>query len=137
MASVTLKCRKCRFPLLNSSKTPLLSVHNEYVQSEVVLKPNIENDCTRIKDEFFFQENGLPQWVVQKLDEANWLRGKLNCPKCSARLGAFDFVTGQRCPCSKLVVPPIHIVKSKIDCCFESPALCGANSSHVIEKTPD
>lgn len=49
------------------------------------------------------------------LFQGNFLKDKLKCPNCSTNLGAFDYVSGHKCPCKQQCVPFIHLVKSKID----------------------
>ncbi|KAJ9580748.1 hypothetical protein L9F63_024074, partial [Diploptera punctata] len=44
-----------------------------------------------------------------------WQKGRLNCPKCRGRVGSFDFVSGLKCDCGKHVLPPVHVVRSKVD----------------------
>lgn len=42
------------------------------------------------------------------------LEGKLNCPKCSARVGSFNWA-GMQCSCGTWVRPAFQVVKSKVD----------------------
>jgi len=71
---------------------------------------------------WYVPEESLPPWMTTCMDNGEWVKGKVNCPKCQARVGSYSFVTGFKCPCGSRVVPPIHIVKSKVDftemCCF-------------------
>ena len=45
--------------------------------------------------------------------QAQWTVGKLNCRKCSARLGGFDFIHYFECPCGQDAA--IHLNKSRVD----------------------
>ena len=49
------------------------------------------------------------------LFQALFTKGKLNCPKCNGRLGAFDFVARRRCHCGQHLVPVIHIARNRVD----------------------
>merc|ERR1712020_605809 len=50
----------------------------------------------------------MPDWILQKVEEAGWTKGRLNCPQCQSRLGGFDFISGADYP--------VHLIKSKVDC---------------------
>ncbi|XP_075222367.1 E3 ubiquitin-protein ligase RNF180-like [Lycorma delicatula] len=114
MANILLKCRKCRNYLNQDCKDCVVSVH-----SEPMNKSNIKTSggtCSQIlSDVFFIKDNSMPKWVIDSVNEAGWLKGKLSCPHCTARLGSFDFVSGTKCACNNFVLPPVHFVKSKID----------------------
>uniref|UniRef100_R4FMN4 E3 ubiquitin-protein ligase n=3 Tax=Rhodnius TaxID=13248 RepID=R4FMN4_RHOPR len=113
MNIISLKCRKCRNILLNNAETPLLSSHNNKVGE--YFQRNLEEDCFDTKNSLFLQEEGLPGWIIDIVNEAGWQKGKLHCPTCSLRLGSFNFISGRKCACGRFVVPPIHIIKSKVD----------------------
>jgi len=106
-----LKCKKCRCVLIEHTLCPILNCHGDEANFETT---RVEN-CKDTIDAFYFQETGLPEWILHKLNEADWSKGKLMCPKCFARLGSFDFVSGKKCQCMRVIVPPVHIVKSKVD----------------------
>uniref|UniRef100_A0A1B6DYP8 E3 ubiquitin-protein ligase n=1 Tax=Clastoptera arizonana TaxID=38151 RepID=A0A1B6DYP8_9HEMI len=110
---INLKCRKCRFLLLCHPEATLINIHGEPLDKMLIQNKAMNTLCT-IDDVFYLDEVGIPEWIVNHLNEKDWLRGKLNCPNCLTRLGSFNFVTGYKCSCQK-VVPPIHIVKSKVD----------------------
>jgi len=74
-----------------------------------------KSTTTCITEVWYIPENCMPEWISNHLGKGEWVKGKINCPKCQARIGAYDFVSGLRCPCRSEVVPPIHIVKSKVD----------------------
>jgi dual specificity phosphatase 12 len=44
------------------------------------------------------------------------IEGKLTCPKCSAKIGSFNWA-GEPCPCGTWVTPAFHVQKSKVDAC--------------------
>uniref|UniRef100_A0A023F7C9 Putative e3 ubiquitin-protein ligase n=1 Tax=Triatoma infestans TaxID=30076 RepID=A0A023F7C9_TRIIF len=115
MNLITLKCRKCRHILLNDLETPLLSGHNIKVGVEYFRKSLEQVDCLEAESSLFLQEEGLPGWIIEIVNEAEWQKGKLHCPNCSLRLGSFNFISGRKCACGKFIVPPVHIIKSKVD----------------------
>ena len=43
------------------------------------------------------------------------LEGKLNCPKCDAKLGSFSWISGSQCPCGTKIAPAFYLVPSKVD----------------------
>lgn len=114
--NVIIKCRKCRTDLISHPENTILNIHGGTLN--VYDKECIRNSvCNRdVKnDVFYIQETEMPEWIINTINEADWIKGKLKCPECSARLGSFDFVSGLKCPCYTAVVPPVHIVKSKVD----------------------
>lgn len=42
-------------------------------------------------------------------------QGKLNCPKCSTKLGSFSWIMGCQCPCGAKVSPAFYLVPSKVE----------------------
>jgi len=85
-----IKCRQCRSGFLI-----------EVVDSEK------SESFTSTTDLYLINEEDLPNWVSEKVEEAGWTKGRLNCPKCQCRVGGFDFVNGSE--------NPVHFVKSKVD----------------------
>lgn len=105
-----IRCRQCREKLLGDRQQSLiLNAH--------ALPLNDPDNCptSTTGNLLFLKEEQLPQWITTKVDESEWTKGRLNCPKCHARLGAFDYVSGSRCECNEKILPPVHIIKSKID----------------------
>lgn len=47
--------------------------------------------------------------------KANWIKGKIICPKCDGRIGSFNFTQPRKCACRKSVAQPVWLMKSKID----------------------
>uniref|UniRef100_A0A1B6KFU7 Uncharacterized protein n=1 Tax=Graphocephala atropunctata TaxID=36148 RepID=A0A1B6KFU7_9HEMI len=125
--TVVFKCKKCRTILLNYPEITLLSAHGwEMVLKQSASVSKIEfidtkSEGTRCssfdQDVFYISEVNMPQWITYCIDKGEWTRGKLMCPGsgCSARVGSFDFVSGFHCGCQSSVVPPVHLVRSKID----------------------
>ncbi len=49
------------------------------------------------------------------LFQGQYLKGRLNCPSCGGRIGAFDFLTNTDCRGGTHNVSPIHIAKNRVD----------------------
>eukprot|EP00092_Neocalanus_flemingeri_P106518 GFUD01136677.1.p1 GENE.GFUD01136677.1~~GFUD01136677.1.p1 ORF type:complete len:157 (+),score=45.34 GFUD01136677.1:31-471(+) len=90
----TLKCRKCRFLLLEQPPHKILDITES---SEGQESSNVFNIC----------DDNLPQWINDAVEEGNWTKGKLSCPSCASRVGGFDYVTRSSLP--------VYIVRSKVD----------------------
>jgi len=45
----------------------------------------------------------------------NNTQGRLTCPKCSHKLGSFNWVLAVKCPCGKQVQPAFYILPSRVD----------------------
>lgn len=82
-----LKCRQCR--------SGFLAEHEQFL-------PYTENL-------WLLNEDNLPYWVMQKIEDSGWTKGRLHCPKCQARIGNFDFVGASQ--------SHVHLAKSKVDLC--------------------
>lgn len=81
-----IKCKKCRFPFPETS----------------------EHQYTNACSHFFIQEQ---VWI--KAQEGH-LEGIINCPKCSIKVGTFNWA-GLKCSCGVWVVPGFAIQKAKVD----------------------
>lgn len=105
-----IRCRQCREKLV-------LETHQPSILNAHALPLNDRDSCpsSTTQNLVFLKDEQLPQWITSKVDESEWTRGRLNCPKCHARLGAFDYVSGSRCECNEKILPPVHIIMSKID----------------------
>ena len=56
-----------------------------------------------------------PDWVKESVEEKQFLKGKLNCVECGAKVGSFDFVSSKS-NCEDVDVNSrIHFVESKVD----------------------
>ena len=107
------RCRKCRFLLL--PRGSLLTCHNEPL-TEVSLDEQ-EHKCSSLTTVLFVDELKVQDWLRLQIDEGNWTKGRITCPgvRCGARIGSFNFVGGVYCACSKNELPPIQIIRSKVD----------------------
>ncbi|CAG0893238.1 unnamed protein product [Darwinula stevensoni] len=101
-----VRCRVCRSPLLDSSTTNILTAHGEAAHEF--------SSCSTLI--LYLQDDHLlPDWVLETLNQGEWRKGNLKCPRCSTRIGGFDFITGNKCTCGTYLLPPVYVVKSKVD----------------------
>ncbi|KAK4877223.1 hypothetical protein RN001_009729 [Aquatica leii] len=110
---LTIKCKTCRHIIFNNAEcsSSLLNAHG------INLINNSTDTCATIVDQklLFIDEEHLPMWIVTRISSEHWSKGKLNCYQCNARIGAFDFISGTKCQCEQNVLPPVHIINSKVD----------------------
>ncbi|CAH2296259.1 E3 ubiquitin- ligase RNF180 isoform X1 [Pelobates cultripes] len=106
-AKYILRCRKCRNCVSNSNcliidpaRTP-----NQYSSGSTMHHSN----CPI----WHMNEDAVPDWIKQEVEKRHWTHGRLNCPYCGARLGAFNFIGSTKNPCGQLSV--VHLSKSRID----------------------
>lgn len=52
-------------------------------------------------------------WMRPELEQQK-LEGKLDCPKCKAKVGSYAW-QGMKCSCGEWVVPGISIARGKVD----------------------
>ena len=113
---MNVKCRKCRVVLV--AKSCLVDNHNEELfREEADNSMDSSPTCqSQVKEQvWFINYDEAPQDITSAFDESAWSLGKLNCTKCSARIGAFNFVQPRRCPCGQTNLPPVWLTKSKVD----------------------
>lgn len=110
MDEAIFKCKKCRHVLFKSQS--VVNSHNEIYNINTKL-----TDCQDLEKEkyvWFLRDDNLEEWIERQIDQGNWIKGKLLCPTCNNRIGSYDFVSGSQCTCG-IVLPSIHVVKSKVD----------------------
>ncbi|KAL0965426.1 hypothetical protein UPYG_G00281140 [Umbra pygmaea] len=94
-----LRCRRCRKSFGDVTCLHLMSDDNEVAADRCrVWHVNVET---------------LPEWILASVHQAQWTVGKLNCEKCSARLGGFNFLKHSTCPCG--LECTVHLSKSRVD----------------------
>lgn len=108
-SKVMFKCRKCRNNLF--SELEACDSHSEAIAiDEKDLPP-----CVPAANVYYLREDTLPEWARGQVQEGNWTKGKLFCPKCNCRIGSYDFVGGTKCLCGEFVLPPLHVTSNKLD----------------------
>lgn len=101
----TYRCRKCR---------QSLEIQN------AITSVAADTRCTILEQEqssvLYLDVHVSPEWIQESVEKAGWVKGKLMCTKCKGRLGSFDFVSEKLCACGEHVLPPVHVLSSRIDC---------------------
>ncbi|KAK1329534.1 hypothetical protein QTO34_011726 [Cnephaeus nilssonii] len=109
---VLYKCRKCRRSLFRSSSIldhnegsgPIAFAHKRLAPSLVPVTGS-RAQCTS----YFIEP---VQWMEPAL--LGVLDGQLLCPKCSAKLGSFNWY-GEQCSCGRWVTPAFQVHKNRVD----------------------
>jgi len=91
------QCRRCRNVLFE---------WNDLTEDHV-----IKDSCSL----WFLKDDDMLPWVSTLVNESGWTQGKLYCPQCEARIGAFDFLHTIACGCEVETIPAIYCVRSKVD----------------------
>ncbi|XP_029212127.2 LOW QUALITY PROTEIN: E3 ubiquitin-protein ligase RNF180-like [Acropora millepora] len=115
------RCRKCRITLFSSKH---LYSHASIDENDTTLKLNddqsLDHDEVDISSfekcsSWFLRDESELSWVTENIEEAKWTEGKIYCPKCKSRIGAFDYIHGVHCNCGKFTIPSIWIQKCRVD----------------------
>lgn len=107
-----IKCRQCRKVIVDNTSYNTLVVNSH----NLPLSESSDECIVSLNEHYvYLNEDLLPDWIVEKIREANWSKGKLNCNNCGARIGGFSFISGAQCQCTHYVLPPVHLIKSKLD----------------------
>jgi dual specificity phosphatase 12 len=106
-------CRKCGTVLCTSAQRLEHESSGETLpfghhKSRKLGAPNSAvGECTAV----FLNSDSDLQWI----GDTTSAEGKIQCPKCSARVGSFAWA-GMQCSCGAWVAPAFQLVLSKIDC---------------------
>lgn len=120
LKDILYKCRKCRRSLFRSSSIldhnegsgPTAFAHKRATPSSV-LTTGSQAQCTS----YFIEP---VQWMEPAL--LGVIDGQLLCPKCSAKLGSFNWY-GEQCSCGRWITPAFQIHKNRVDETKMLPAL--------------
>lgn len=109
-----VRCKTCRKLLFDKDmcKDLLVNAHNISLNET---KNSMECPSMVESHNIFLSEDLLPEWIKTRIESEEWSKGRINCSQCDSRIGAFDFVSGTKCECTKYLLPPVHLIKSKID----------------------
>ncbi|XP_054164659.1 E3 ubiquitin-protein ligase RNF180-like [Oppia nitens] len=121
MTDDDVKCAKCRHILFADSL--LVTSHGVVVADDMNNSGggggHHNNQCSdyRSNTVCYVTEHSMNDWMRQQIDSGDWTKGRLQCPnhKCSARIGSYDFITGQKCRCGRHALPNIQFSRSRID----------------------
>ncbi|XP_068105815.1 E3 ubiquitin-protein ligase RNF180 [Hyperolius riggenbachi] len=105
-----LRCWKCRKRVADSE---CLARDGECAQCQEDVNSSVYRGACTI---WHLEAEAGPDWIKSAIEEVDWKAGKLNCPYCRARLGAFSFIDLTKCSCGHPAVA--HLCKSKVDVCF-------------------
>ncbi|KAJ7393690.1 hypothetical protein OS493_003348 [Desmophyllum pertusum] len=105
----TFRCRKCRIHLFSVKQ---LASHKDQNLKEGQIDLSSFDKCSSW---FLRDYEDLLPWITESVEEAQWTEGKLYCPKCKSRIGAFDFIHGVQCNCGKFIIPAVWIQKCRVD----------------------
>jgi len=85
---------------------------------------------------WFLKHESMLSWIAESVEEAQWTEGKIYCPKCKSRIGAFDFIHGIQCNCGRFTIPAIWIQKSRVDHIFPKSQLVNLDIRKPISTKP-
>ncbi|KAK6349040.1 tyrosine protein phosphatase yvh1 [Orbilia blumenaviensis] len=110
-SEVELKCRKCRRTLALSK-----SFVDHYAASPPVASSSRDRmleavGLNKSKCQHHFLDPVV--WMKAELEKGE-MEGKLECPKCSAKVGSYAW-HGMKCSCGIWVTPAISLAKGKVD----------------------
>ena len=113
--NTVFRCKKCRLALFQ--KDSLVTCHNENIVNNKETS-ELGNSClSQTSNILFIDEQKVVDWIRNEINNQEWTKGRLTCPGkgCGARVGSFNFVNGANCACNQLVLPPVQIIRSKVD----------------------
>ena len=125
--SLSFRCKKCRRVVANASNvlphTPKERQIWRHVSGKSQDKNVKQTKSTPVvknsKEEEVKKEFCSKIYFIEPLawlpDITHNVEGKLNCPKCSTKLGSFSWVSGCQCPCGSKIAPAFYLVPSKVD----------------------
>ncbi|KAM5193250.1 E3 ubiquitin-protein ligase RNF180 isoform 2-T2 [Mantella aurantiaca] len=105
-----LRCWKCRKCIANSD---CLIWDGECTHCQKGVHSSIYQGACNI---WHVEAEKSPPWIKGEIEKVHWTAGKLNCPYCRSRIGAFNFFNRTKCTCGHPVI--VRLCKSKIDVGF-------------------
>ncbi|KAG8598770.1 hypothetical protein GDO81_002734 [Engystomops pustulosus] len=127
--AILLRCWKCRKFVTDSA---CIINNEECIQSPGILKPST---CRENCNIWHLEAEASPDWVKKEIEKEHWTSGKLYCPYCRTRLGAFNFVDSTKCSCGRLAA--VRLCKSKIDVDIAVKTQCQAPSAYKLSTRYD
>lgn len=116
------QCYKCRTLLASSevyiphsppfdkSDKQMYFTKSAFRSKRVINRQLGQNECTHIFTEPLVW---MSETIANSEAAENQLEGRLDCYKCHAKVGGWNW-KGGRCSCGKWMVPAIHLLKSKV-----------------------
>lgn len=114
----TLRCKRCRHTLASSHHVELHETPDEASKQSLFIKTaaNLRRVISREAASVTCSHHFLTEptaWMKPEMEKQE-MDGKLNCPKCDAKVGAYSW-KGSRCSCGKWMIPAIHLQTAKVD----------------------
>ncbi|XP_042873172.1 E3 ubiquitin-protein ligase RNF180-like isoform X2 [Penaeus japonicus] len=113
-----VRCRKCRKVLFSTSNCKILDAHEKEIHASAGAEGcRASSGCSSVVEQscLYLSEESYPDFVNEAVNESSWTKGKILCPACQARIGSFNFVSGNHCACGSYLVPQVHLLKAKVD----------------------
>ncbi|GAB6023428.1 phosphatase [Chamberlinius hualienensis] len=107
---VVYKCKSCRRILLTSGNVLSHCIGQKPTWMDTTWQVGEETEEGQCSQGLFVEPL---EWMT---DTKCSFQGKLLCPKCSSKVGNFNWI-GSMCPCGVKVVPGFHIVPNRVDEC--------------------
>lgn len=113
-----LRCKRCRHTLASSHHVELHDTPDEdskqslFIKTAANLRRVISREAASVSCSHHFLAEPTA-WMGPEMDKQE-MDGKLNCPKCDAKVGAYSW-KGSRCSCGKWMTPAIHLQTAKVD----------------------
>ncbi|XP_033229283.1 dual specificity protein phosphatase MPK-4-like [Belonocnema kinseyi] len=122
------RCKKCRRIVANASNilphAPKEQQIWRHVSTKRHDKPPKQIKCLQMPESATQEEQKTAEICMKTyfIEPLAWMpeithnvEGKLNCPKCNSKLGAFSWISGCQCPCGSKIAPAFYLVPSKVD----------------------
>jgi dual specificity phosphatase 12 len=108
--ATTFACRMCRTVLLDASH-----LAEDHIQNQHTFRNGAHKYTTTggSRCQSLFCDESVLEWLAPRGAEYD-AEGKLSCPKCSFKVGHYNW-SGAQCSCGTWVVPAIQIPLGKVD----------------------
>ncbi|XP_026323565.1 E3 ubiquitin-protein ligase RNF180-like [Hyposmocoma kahamanoa] len=86
-AKGAIKCHKCRHILFEDISNIYVNVAKD--KAQCCSSYNINNFI-------YLLDERVPEWILKKIADESWTKGKLHCEKCGNKVGSFDYTSGRK-----------------------------------------
>ncbi|XP_071947783.1 dual specificity protein phosphatase 12-like [Antedon mediterranea] len=120
LQEVIFKCKKCRRLLLSRGNI----IGHDQGSGQEAFKWNKRNMLAEVSSDPVTQSRCTSLFI----EPVSWMesaiigttQGKIVCPKCSAKIGSFNW-SGEQCSCGAWVTPSFHVHLNKVDKVIQHP----------------
>ncbi|KAJ1931446.1 tyrosine protein phosphatase yvh1, partial [Linderina pennispora] len=117
------RCKKCRRPLVTEANV----LEHQPGPGQVAFSWNKRNASGVDTPHAFPQNRACSSLFIEPMAwmegvDAGLVENKVCCPKCDAKLGAFNWA-GAQCSCGKWVTPSFQIHRNRVDEVRQNPLL--------------